>query len=423
MPIYLGNKKLTCGYFGTVPLAKTMFGNDTVCTSCSKPFPEFPAPTSNTRFSMMIKSSTDLMPDWINPNLGLTSLVESSNVSGTVGWSLAPKGTDTAGNFDFELRCNLTVTEFKFARNKSSILNIQVAKTVNVNGATIGCKYYYAFNQLPNLKTFQVLPAAGQPALNVCRMFWDNKNLEYVDLPKSFFGTTPIDHERMFMDTPKLKFISYLDTRHTITRVGMFQNSNPLRPSADEREALFGAWGSRFQFDTCRMSSNDSWKKSDKTKYLMWQIDFGNKEYGGNHHSSAVEIYAYSSEDGNEQLAASRHELSHFESNQSIPKYPSSNLIDRDLSTYYLSYHWGNGHYGWTYKVPQAFDSFRLRSYGHTHTNAGETAGHAMGRDFIVMARNSPNDPWVTLFTHRVMDAGNYGNWENDENRTILVPD
>ena len=421
MPIYLGNKKLTCGYFGTVPLAKTMFGKDTVCTSCSKPFPEFPAPDSSARFSMMIKSSIDLMPSWAN-GVGLDTLILSSSAYYTTSWALYSRGTDKDGNFDYELTSTATITMLKFARNKSHILNIQIAKAVDHNRLPTKCSYYYAFNQLPNLKTFQVLPSIGA-STNLCRMFWDNKNLEYVDLPKSFFGTTPIDHERMFMDTPKLKFISYLDTRHTITRVGMFQNSNPLRPSADEREALFGAWGSRFQFDTCRMSSNDSWKKSDKTKYLMWQIDFGNKEYGGNHHSSAVEIYAYSSEDGNEQLAASRHELSHFESNQSIPKYPSSNLIDRDLSTYYLSYHWGNGHYGWTYKVPQAFDSFRLRSYGHTHTNAGETAGHAMGRDFIVMARNSTGDPWVTLFTHRVMDAGNYGNWENDENRTILVPD
>ena len=420
MPIYLGTKKLKCGYFGTVPLEKTFFGKDLVCVACGDPFPKFPAPTATARFSMMIKSSIDLMPGWVSSN-GLTSLIHSANTAPAT-WSLAPRGVDKDGNFDFEMMSSGTVTKFQFARNKSHILNIQLAKSVDGSSRPAKCNYYYSFNHLENLKTLQILPNVGA-ATNLCRLVWDNKNLEYVDLPKVLFNSSVIDYERMFKDTPKLRFISYLDTRYVTTRGHMFENSNPLRPSADEREALVGSWGSRFKFDVCRMFADDSWKKSDKTSYSIWRIVFNNKKYGGSHHSSAVELYAYSSEDGHEQLAASRHELTSFEANQATNGYPFRHLIDRNLNSYWLSYHWGNGHFGWTYKVPQAFDSFRLRSHGNTSTNAGDTAAHAMGRDFLIEAKNNINDPWVTVFTHRVMDAGNYGDWARDENRTMLVPD
>ncbi|MCD6136221.1 hypothetical protein J7J63_05855 [Candidatus Bipolaricaulota bacterium] len=423
MPMYLGDKKLTCGYFGVTPLNKSFFGANPVCTSCSEIFPVFPAPNSGVRFSLMIKSTVDLMVAWRRS--GRPSLISASSTYADPNWGLIAHGVDDDGNFDFELTCLSTIFMLQFVRHDSTILNLQLAKSVDHNGLPTRCRYYYAFIHLPRLKTFQMLPNVGA-ANNLCRMFWDDGNLQYVDLPKNLFDGGAIDYDSMFRDTPQLRFVSYISTRMTISggRVSMFINSNPLRPSVEERSALMDSWGSRFQFDVCRMSDTNSWKRTPKRAFRYWKIDFGNKQYGGNHHSSIKELYAYSSVDGYEELQWTKGRLRSFSANQNYgTAYTPMKMLDRNHSTYYMTYHWGNGHWEWEFKTPSSFDSFRIQANGHSSTNAGDTAGHATGRDFIIEGRNSTSEAWVTVANHRVMDAGNYGNWSKDEYRTILIND
>ncbi len=414
MPIYLGTKKLKCGYFGTVPLKKTFFGSKLVCTACAEAFPEFPKPTATARFSMMIKSSTDLMPDWTT-GAGVSSLIAASSNYVIPNWGLIAHGTDVDGNFDFELTCASTITMFQFVRNKSSILNIQVAKSVDHLDKPSNCKYYYTFNHLENLKTVQILPGTGE-GTNYCRMFWDNKNLTYVDLPKTLFGDIKTDFDKMFYATPKLRFVSYLDTRHTISggRIDMFLESAPIRPGLEEQSALMNTWGSRFQFNVCRMFDDDSWKKSDKTAFKYYLVTFNDKPHGGNHHSSATNVYAYTSEDGHDVIRDTNPEDLVVFHAWGTREGHLERYLRNNSSSYWKSFHWGNGSFDWEFKVPTAIDSFRIQ--------VRTEPSYEMGRYFIIQGSNVSNaGPWTTVKEYRTTD--DYGNFESMENRTILIDD
>ena len=414
MAIYLGDKKLTCGYFGDKPLTTTFFGEDTVCTAYKNMFPVFPTASSNARYSMMIKSSIDLMPTWTSN--GLTSLIKSSSSYYNNNWHLKSLGVDDDGRFDFELYCEATITMVQFASNNSRILNIQIAKGIDHNGHPARCRYYYSFSHSPNLKTFQVLPNVVGATTNLCRMFWDCRSLEYVDFPKTFFSSSAIDYELMFYDTPRLRFVSYINTRHTVSngRNSIFRNSNPHRPSVQERIALGSSWGSRFQFDVRRMSNTDSWKRSPKILYKYYRVVFDDKPNGGNHHSIASNVYAYTADDGHDViLNTSPEDLTFFDAWGTRDGHVAAYLRDNNNS-YWMSWHWGNGHFEWEHKVPRAIDSFRIQ--------VGGAPSNEMGRHFIIKGSNVSNaGPWTIVKEYRTSE--DYGNFGGMEYRTILIDD
>ncbi len=414
MPLYFDSKELKCGYLGTKPLSKAYFSTQEVCTTQDSEFPEFPPPNPAARYSMMLKSSVDLMPAWTTT--GLTSLISDSSSWYSVNWKLVPLGVDKEGKFDYELYCIGTVTMVQFARNHSSVVSIQIAKGVDHNGNLIKCKYYYSFIDLPVLKTFQVLPNTVGAVTNMCRMFWNCRSLEYVDFAKTFFSTSAVDYELMFYDTPRLRFVSYINTRHTVSngRRNMFSNSNPHRPSIDERSALMSSYGSRFQFDVSRMSNTDSWKRSPKTSYRYYRVTFDDKANGANHHSIASNIYAYVAGDGHDAiLNTSPEDLAFFGATPAASGRPASNLRD-NTNSYWKTYHWGNGHFEWQFKVPQAVDSFRIQT--------GGAPSNEIGRHFLIQGSNvSKTGPWTTVKEYRTRD--DYGNFSGLENRTILIDD
>ncbi len=408
MPIFLGNKPLLCGFLGTKPLDKCFFGTKMVCDANKFVFPKSPTPNPSKTFSILMKSTVDLV-NAMSP----LSYINHTNTS--AGWTVVDKGDDW-----YELSTAFQVSMFHMKVNTTTetITNIVLAKS------RYPCDFAGGFTSLYRLETFQVGSSVTH-ATSMNYTFASNPSLKYIDLTPAFFGTHAMNFQHMFASTPKLRFVSYINTRNTISngRNDMFVNSRVLRPSRDEQTALQNSWGSKFQFDITRMSDNNDWKVSPKTAYNYWRIVFDNKKYGGSHHSSLKEIYAYSSTVGYEQLEWARGQLHSFSANQAKSGYPFIKMVDRNHSTYWLSYHWGNGHFEWWYRTPQSFDSFRLKANGHSSTNAGDSAAHATGRNFRVEARNTTSQAWTHIQTHRVMDSGNYGDWSTDENRTILIND
>ncbi len=390
MPIYLGTQKLQCGYFGTKELEKGMFDSVQVCGEDIMDPPPYEKDDDATIKYHFIAEFFDNAPRDVDDIL-------SQYTAG--GWTRTSdkKGIAEYKSTDAQGRINFYATDF--------IKHIWIMKDVTRTD------YDFCFENMSKVESIyfdESIPAFTY----MNRMFKGCADLKRIYLNEGQFAVATIQQQDMFRNCTSLEFIQYVSTRPTGGRQNIFANTpNLMRPSVDEKAYLSESWGGVFQFDMkrcCEDPQNDlSWMVSRKPNVTRHLVTTGNKQDG--HHSTAdawVEMYAYRSSDGKEILALSRNMVYNFAGASQIRNSNTADKArDRNMNTYYESYHWTYGfNFSWTSREACNIDAIRFRSMSG---NSRYHCGRAIGCNSLVKENRSS---W-------------YGNWDNNENRTTCFND
>ncbi len=247
MPIYLGSKKLKCGYFGTVPLTKTMFGNDKVCSSSVyPPLPlNLPIQSDNKYKFIIYLKTADTLPAGYGPN----DILDGGSSNGMSAWSFVHNDGDW-----YTLRCTSVVSKF-YLKTDNHFTDAYVYRNAENNNNRRKIDMSNAFVNMKSLRTCKFSTNVGS-ILNFHNMFARNKAIEHVYFTYLQFGSAKNFHG-VFYDCTNLKTVNYFDTQRGwqskdgFDRFYMFEKCPSLvRPSSNETTDLDNFdWGGAMHYN------------------------------------------------------------------------------------------------------------------------------------------------------------------------------